>query len=206
VGPVVTGLLVRSYEEGQVPEFCHVRVQRGYWRNVGAVREIAAINSRLAPLPVGSGGVELSYQIAHIRDEDEFLYELTQLSLTTTGAESAMLHCPERRSGAVVTRCIVGPMSRERLGHPLAQDDLLLRAARLGRPVLGPPYGPTEDALALRFASSRGGAGAVAMIPIATTGANPILLELSRPGHSFRRSDLLRAERVVQSALRLRKN
>ena len=86
------------------------------------------------------------------------------------------------------------------------ERDLVLKAARMGRPVLGPPYGPTEDALAIRFASSRGGVGAAAMIPIFIGEQLTAMLELSRPGHAFRRSDLQRAERIAQRAVRPRAN
>ena len=72
--------------------------------------------------------------------------------------------------------------------------------------MFGPPYGPTEDALAIRFAGSRGGVGAAAMIPIFIAENLSAMLELSRPGHAFRRSDLQRAERLVQQALRTRAN
>jgi hypothetical protein len=97
-------------------------------------------------------------------------------------------------------------MPYDRLGHPLTENDLLLKSARMGRPVFGPPYGATEDALAMRFASSRGGVGAVAMIPISLDGTTTAMLELARPGHAFRRADLEHAERIVQRALRMRRN
>jgi hypothetical protein len=92
-------------------------------------------------------------------------------------------------------------MSNERLGRPLPDWDPLLEAARLGKPVMGPPYGPLEDALAIRMATSAGGVGAAAMIPIFSGGRLRGMLELSRPGHSFRRDDLKRAERIAQSVL-----
>lgn len=209
VGPVVTGMLVRGVEEGRVPAYCHVRVIRGDWRSVSAVREIAASNSKVGVLPAvqcREAFFELSQQMGQIKDEDEFLNDLTQVALTTTSAESAMLHCLERRGNAMVTRAVLGPMPNDRLGHPLVDEDLVLQAARKGRPVFGPPYGPTEDALAMRFASSRGGVGAVAMLPILIGGDVIAQLELARPGHPFRRSDLQRVERVVQRALRLRRN
>ena len=66
---------------------------------------------------------------------------------------------------------------------------------------MGPPYGPTEDALAIRFASSSGGVGGAAMIPIFVGNTLMAMLELSRPGHAFRRCDLQRAERIAQRAL-----
>jgi hypothetical protein len=209
VGPVVTGMLVRGIEAGRVPDYCHVRVVRGNWRGVNYVREVAALNGRVSYLPAASGReafMEYALLTGHIKDDDEFLYELAQLAITATNAESAMFHCLERSTRAMVTRCVLGPMPYDRLGRPLPDSDLVLHSARLGRPVFGPPYGPTEDALAMRFASSRGGAGAVAMIPISLDGALTAMLELSRPGHAFRRDDLRRAERVVQRALRVRKN
>lgn len=209
VGPVVTGMLMRGVEAGRVSEFCHVRVARGGWRGLNYVREIAALNSRVGPLPKGASAeafMELSMATGCIRDDDEFFYELAQLAITTTGAECAMFHCLEASSRSMVTRCILGPMSYDRLGYPLAENDLVLHYARLGRPVLGPPYGPVEDKLSMRFASSQGGVGAVAMIPISVGNVVTNMLELARPGHAFRRADLQRAERVVQRAIRVRRN
>jgi hypothetical protein len=209
VGPVVTGMLTRGVERGQIPDYCHVRVLRGQWRTLSTVREIAAINSKVGHLPTLSSReifVEVLQQVGRIKDDDEFLYDLAQIALTTTSAESAMVHCLERSTRAMVTRCVVGPMPSDRLGRPLPERDLVLQSARLGKPVFGPPYGPTEDALAMRFAASRGGAGAVAMIPISVGGVVTTMLELSRPGHAFRRTDLQRAENLLGRALRIRGN
>jgi hypothetical protein len=44
------------------------------------------------------------------------------------------------------------------------------------------------------------------MIPVFIGNELTAMLELSRPGHAFRRSDLQRAERIVQRALRQRTN
>jgi hypothetical protein len=128
------------------------------------------------------------------------------MSLIATGAESALFHYRGRYGRSLVTRAVVGPMSTERLGYALPESDLVLRSARRGAPVFGPPFGPTEDALAMRFASSKGGSGAVAMIPAFVGSELTAMLELSRPGHAFRRSDLQRAEGVMQRALRPRTN
>jgi hypothetical protein len=56
------------------------------------------------------------------------------------------------------------------------------------------------------MASSSGGVGAAAMIPFFVGETLTGMLELSRPGHAFRRLDLQRAERIVQRALRVRSN
>jgi hypothetical protein len=112
-----------------------------------------------------------------------------------------MLHYRSRSPHTLVTRAVVGPMPIDRLGYALPEEDLVLQSARRGTPVTGPPFGPTEDALAMRFATSRNGAGAVAMIPVFAGGKLTAMLELSRPGHSFRRTDLQAAERLVQRAL-----
>ena len=117
-----------------------------------------------------------------------------------------MFHYRRRNTKPLVTRSVLGPISNERLGYVLPEHDLVLKAARAGRPVLGPPYGATEDALAIRFAGSRGGVGAAAMIPIFVADNLTAMLELSRPGHAFRRSDLQRAERIVHQAMRTRAN
>ena len=122
------------------------------------------------------------------------------------GGESAMLHCLERSTRAMVTRSIVGKIPNDGLGYPLPEHDLVLQVARRNKPVSGPPYGPIEDALAMRFATSRGGVGAAAMIPIPMHGSLSAIFEVARPGHAFRRADLQRAEQLVQRMLRMRRH
>jgi len=205
VGPVVTGLLMRGVQYGRVPDYCHVRPYHGLWRTLNAVREISALHRRPSTSVASAEQLaEWSRSLDRIKDEGELCHTITWLALAATSAESAMLHYRGRSSPSLVTRSVLGPMSRERLGYALGEDDLLLRAARNGRPVSGPPYGATEDALAMRFASSQGGAGAVAMIPIFVGKALTAMLEVSRPGHAFRRSDLQLAEAIAQRALRNR--
>ncbi|HYP86571.1 MAG TPA: hypothetical protein VEQ59_00420 [Polyangiaceae bacterium] len=207
VGPVVTGLLLRGVEHGRVPDYCSVRTYRGDWRTLNSVREISALTSKVgAKAPTSEQLAEWGRPIERIKDEMELAHTVTWLSLVTTGAESAMFHYRGRYGRSLVTRSVLGPMSNERLGYALPETDLLLKSARAGRPVYGPPYGLTEDALAMRFASSKGGAGAVAMIPLFVGKELTAMLELSRPGHAFRRTDLQRAERIVQRALTKRDN
>jgi hypothetical protein len=205
VGPVVTGLLTRGVEYGRIPDYCQVRAFRGSWRELDSVREIAALNGKSKPsIHAPSLLAELGRSVERIKHEDDLCYDVTQLALIATGAESAMLHYRGRSSWALTTRCVVGPMSNELVGRPLSEHDLVLKSARLGRPVTGPPYGPAEDALAIRFASSRGGVGGAAMIPFFVGNTLTAMLELSRPGRAFRRADLQRAERIVQRVLRVR--
>lgn len=207
VGPVVTGLLIRGVEAGRVPDYCQVSPYYGEWRGLSAVREIAALNSKAnAKAPSAEQLAEWSRPVERIKDEEELAHTVTWLSLITTGAESAMFHYRRRNTRPLVTRSVLGPISNERLGYALPENDLVLKAARAGRPVFGPPYGATEDALAIRFAGSRNGVGAAAMIPFFIGPQLTGMLELSRPGHAFRRSDLQRAERIVQKALRPRAN
>ena len=205
VGPVVTGLLMRGVEYGRVPEYCHVRPYRGGWRTLNAVREISALHRKSSPKAASSEQLtDWARSLDRIKDEAELCHTVTWLALAATSAESAMLHFRGRSSTSLVTRSVLGPMSRERLGYALREDDPLLRSARRGKPVTGPPYGTTEDALAMRFASSQGGAGAVAMIPVFVGRTLTAMLEISRPGHAFRRTDLQAAEAIVQRALRVR--
>jgi hypothetical protein len=197
---------MRGVEFGRVPDYCHVRALRGTWRKLHGVREIAALHSKITKAPSYDQLAESARSIERIRDEDELCHDVTRLSLIVTGAESAMLHFVGRSACSLTTRCVLGPMSNERLGYALDERDLVLQSARNRRPVLGPPYGPTEDALAIRFASSEGGVGGAAMVPIFSAGRLTAMLELSRPGHAFRRMDLQRAERIVHRALRQRAN
>jgi hypothetical protein len=204
VGPVVTGLLLRGIDAGRIPDYCHVRTFRGSWRSLVSIREINARARNDDTKREGQEVAEWIQSLERIRDEMEFCHTATWLALVATGAESAMFHYRGRGARSLVTRSVIGPISKERLGYALNQSDPVLRVARLGRPVTGPPYGPIEDALAMRFASSAGGAGSVAMIPMFTGGHLTAMLELSRPGHAFRRADLQRAERIVHRVLRQR--
>ncbi|HEX3595286.1 MAG TPA: GAF domain-containing protein [Polyangiaceae bacterium] len=205
VGPVLTGLLMRGVDEGQVPEHCRVSADRARWRKLDSVREIAARKRPASNAAEAAEALrELERPQERIRDEEELAHHLTHVAMRATRAESGMLHL---RSGRhFFTRAVLGPLPDERLHEALPEADLLLRCARLGRPVLGPPYGPAEDALALRFAESAGGVGGAAMLPIYVGSTLAALLELSRPGHAFRRGDLQRAERITQRALYQRAN
>lgn len=201
VGPVVTGLLVRGVEYGRVPEYCRVSSQYGRWRALDSVREIAAKKR-----PAGSDLEEVEAIRAlvrpreQLRDEEELSHHVARLAMLVTGAECAMFHL---RSGMqhFATRAVLGPLSDAPLNAILPENDLVLRSALIGRPVMGPPYGPAEDALALRFAASAGGVGGAAMLPIFVGNSLQGMLELARPGHAFRRRDLQRAERIAQRAL-----
>jgi hypothetical protein len=205
VGPVNTSLLVRGVEHGRVPEECQVRAFLGDWRHLLGVREISALSgSRPATEPNHELLAQWCGTVERVRDEEEFAHKVTWLAMAATGAESAMFHFRGRRQYVLVTRAVLGTVSAERLGRPLSEYDLVLRSARQGLPVQGPPYGPVEDELAKRFASSQWGVGAAAMVPFPMDGQLTAMLELARPGHAFRRSDLQRAEQMVQRALRAR--
>jgi hypothetical protein len=202
VGPVLTNLLKRGVAEGMVPDYCHVSPPGGTWRRVEAVREVAALHKAASATATTSEALaELTQATARIRDEDEVCYQVTRLAMLVTGAESAMFHFRERTSRSLVTRCVLGPVSDDLLNEELSPSDLLLHSARMGQPVFGPPYGRAEDALAMRFASTMGGVGGATMIPIFVDDSLRAMLEVSRPGHAFRRDDLQRAERIAFRAL-----
>ena len=202
VGPVTTSLLLRGVECGKVHTDCWVRSSGSDWRNVLAVREVSALAGNTGPrLPSGEQLVEWAGPAQRLRDEEELSHNLAWLALVATGAESAMVHYRGPRSRRFFTRAIVGPMGMDQFGRSLPDLDPVLCAARLGRPVVGPPYGLVEDALALRMATSENGVGAAAAIPIFWLGSLRVVLELSRPGHPFRREDLKSAERIAQHTL-----
>jgi len=199
VGPVFTGLLMRGVEQGRVPEYCRVSADQARWRTLDSVREIAA---RKRPAVEAAEALkEVERREERIRDEDELLHHVTRLAMLVTRAESGMLHLRNRAGRCFATRAVLGPMPAGSLNERLPEEDLVLRSALLGRPVMGPPYGPAEDALALRFAASAGGVGGAAMLPIFVDDSLQAMLELSRPGHGFRRDDLQRAERIAQRTL-----
>ncbi|MDQ2644149.1 MAG: hypothetical protein M3020_10060 [Myxococcota bacterium] len=205
VGPVVTGLLIKGVNHGRVPDYCHVRTMRGNWRGLQAVREIAAQNGvPVSKLPSNAELAERMRPASRMTDEEELCDLITRLGMICTGAESGMLHYRIRERRELTTLCVLGPISKDRLKYSLPEDDLVLRSALAGKPVCGPPFGATEDALAKRFATSRGGVGSAAMVPIYLGPGLKAMLELSRPGHAFRKDDLKRAERIAQGALRMR--
>jgi hypothetical protein len=207
VGPVFTGLLIRGVEQGQVPEYCRVTADCTRWRSLDSVREIAARKRPAASAAEAAEAFrELERPPERVRDEEELCHQVTRLAMLVTGAESGMFHLRNRAEHRLSTRAVLGPLPAGCLNDPLPEGDLLLRCARLGRPVMGPPYGRAEDALALRFAESAGGVGGAAMLPIFVGSSLAAMLELSRPGHAFRRSDLQRAERIAQRALHQRPN
>jgi hypothetical protein len=194
VGPVVT-------------EDCHVRAFRGAWRLLTSVREIAAMTSGVGMQPPSEDQLsDWTRPLERIKDEHELCHMVTWLTLAATGAESAMFHYRDRYTQSLITRSIQGSTTNDRLGFALSQHDLVLAAARRGRPVVGAPEAPTEEALALRFGETSEGIGAVAMIPIFIAGHLTAMLELARPGHVFRHGDLKRAELIVQRALFRRLN
>jgi hypothetical protein len=202
VGPVRTTLLTRGVEAGRVPGDCLVRTTRGRWRELDAVREIAALRSRTgSSQPTDQQFVEWARPIEKVRDEEQLCHTVTWLALVATGAESAMLHFRGHRSHLLVTRAVLGPMPADQLGRTIPLSDLVLQAACRGLPVVGPPYGAVEDALAKRFATTSGGVGAAAMVPLFMERRLVAMLELARPGHAFRRADLVRAERIAAGAL-----
>jgi len=205
VGPVITTQLARGVAAGRVPDDCLVRAWRGDWRDLESVREVAALHKPTPADPKLEQIFEWEVAADRVkRDEMELCNTIAWLARVATGAECAMVHFRSRVDRRLVTRAVVGPMPTAMLGQPLPDNDLVLHAAFRGRAVVGPPYCSTADALAIRFASSKNGVGAVAMIPLMLHGQPMAMLELGRPGHSFRRSDLQRAERIAMRALRRR--
>jgi hypothetical protein len=190
---------MRGVEAGRIPEYCRVSPNQERWRPLDAVREIAAKKRR--PTEAAEALSELERRDARLRDEDERLHRIVELAMFVTRAESGMLHLRSGAPRSFSTRAVLGPIPAGCLNEMLPEDDLVLGSALLGRPLTGPPYGPAEDALALRFAASAGGVGSAAMLPIFVGSSLRAMLELSRPGHAFRRGDLQRAERIAQRAL-----
>ncbi len=201
VGPVNTSLLLRGVERGRVPVTCHVRAYRGKWRHLLGVREISAMWGKPTSEPSAELVAHWCGSVEQVRDEEEFAHRAAWLAMAATGAESAMFHYRGPRSLGLVTRAVLGTVSQERHGCLLPENDLVLRCASQGLPVQGPPYGPVEDELAKRFASSQWGVGAAVMVPFHSGGQLTAMLELSRPGHAFRLGDLRRAEHIVRRAL-----
>lgn len=215
VGPVATGLLKRGVAEGAIPEYCCVSASGGAWRPLETVREIAKLQKHAAAAAPSLEHPDRELPIRS-RDQDEICYHATRLAMLVTGAESAMFHVRERDTRTLRTRCVLGSVSRERLNTELASDDLVLRFACMGRPIFRSPdgvpedfgsiAGASEDALAERFESAGAEVRGAAMIPVFLGRSLRAMLEVSRPGHAFRREDLQRAERIAQRTLHQRNN
>jgi hypothetical protein len=205
VGPVITTQLTRGVAHGRVPDDCLVRAWRGDWRGLQSVREIAALHKPPTKDPKLEQIFEWELAADRVKkDAMELCHTVAWLARMATGAECTMVHFRSRLDHPLRTRAIVGPMPTVMLGQPLPENDLALHAAFRGQAIVGPPFGRAQDALAIRFASSKNGVGAVAMVPLVLHGHLMAMLELGRPGHAFRRADLQRAERIAMRALRRR--
>jgi len=205
VGPVITTQLTRGVASGRVPDDCLVRAWRGDWRDLASVREVAALHKPPTKDPKLEQIFEWELAADRVKkDAMELCHTVAWLARMATGAECAIVHFRSRLDHPLRTRAVVGPMPTTLLGHPLPESDPALHEAFRGRAIVGPPFGRAEDALAIRFASSKNGVGAVAMIPLQLNGQLVAMLELGRPGHGFRRTDLQRAERIAMRALRRR--
>src|SRR4030095_11063766 len=79
------------------------------------------------------------------RDQEEICYHATRLAMLITGADSAMFHIRERDTRTLRTRCVLGSVSQELLNPELANDDLVLRFASMGRPIFRSPDALSED-------------------------------------------------------------
>ncbi|HYO95447.1 MAG TPA: hypothetical protein VER33_13085 [Polyangiaceae bacterium] len=204
VGPVNTDRLTRGVERGRVPDCCHVRAFTGDWRKLEQVREIAALSGGVTSGPSFEQLAEWTRFMQRLRDEDELWHTATWLSMVLTGAETAIFHYAGAQGRTLFTRSIIGPVVNARVGAPLSEYDLVLRSARRGLAVQGGPSGVLENGLAKRLGGNALGGGALAMIPFIAAGQLRAMLELGRPGHAFRRSDLLGVERLVQRGLEAR--
>ncbi|HVU00457.1 MAG TPA: hypothetical protein VHE30_01850 [Polyangiaceae bacterium] len=221
VGPVVTNLLKRGVAEGAIPDQCSVCPTEGTWRGLGAVREIAAMHRRNRPrlmVPDPEEIAEVELESVLCRDRDDVYHHFTRTAMLVTGAESAMFHAREPGVRTLVTRAALGSISDRVLDQELPGDDLVLRSACMGRPIFGSLFGTAEDGffgssfglpgdvLAQRFESAGADVGGAAMVPVFVGRSLRGMLELSRPGHAFRRDDLQRAERIAQRALHQQDN
>jgi hypothetical protein len=142
--------------------------------------------------------------LQRVRDEDELCHTATWVSMVLTGAETAIFHYSGAQGSTLFTRSILGPVVNGRVGSPLSEFDLVLRSARRGLAIQGGSCGVLENGLAKRLGASAVAGGALAMIPFFAEGQLRAMLELGRPGHAFRRNDLLQAEGLVQRALEAR--
>ena len=158
VGPVITTQLTRGVASGRVPDDCLVRAWRGDWRDLASVREVAALHKPPTKDPKLEQIFEWELAADRVKkDAMELCHTVAWLARMATGAECAIVHFRSRLDHPLRTRAVVGPMPTTLLGHPLPESDPALHEAFRGRAIVGPPFGRAEDALAIRFASSKNG-------------------------------------------------
>ncbi len=190
-----------------MPDYCQVSPYRGEWRGLTSVREIAALNSKAsAKAPSADQLAEWARPVERIKDEEELAHTVTWLSLVATGAESAMFHYRRRNTKALVTRSVLGPISNERLGYALPEQDLGPEGsparATCPRSALWPDRGCARHSLRRQSRwCGRGRDGSDFRRRYSDRDARAVT-----PGHAFRRTDLQRAERLAQQAMRVRSN
>jgi len=189
VGPVHTELLLRGYMGGRIPSHCQVReVSWGSWRPLERIREIGALNRRLARDAAPSTLREALRRLPVTQDIGELLTWALALAALVLDANAGLVHRYRSPVTTPVTSVVFG-VPGERLGEVLPATDPSYALALRGKSLCGnPTHGLAERVVAERLqhdAPQR----SVAMAPIIARGRLVAVLELGRTDHVFRADD-----------------
>lgn len=189
VGPVHTELLLRGYMGGRIPPHCRVReVSWGSWRPLERIREIGALNRRLARDAAPSTLREALRRLPITADVGELLTAALALAALVLDANAGLVH--RYRSPAVtpVTSVVFG-VPVERLGEVIPSSDPSYALALRGKSLCGnPSHGLAERLVAERLQHDAPQTS-IAMAPIIAGGRLLAMLELGRTDHVFRADD-----------------
>lgn len=189
VGPVHTELLLRGYMGGRIPLHCQVReVSWGSWRPLERIREIGALNRRLARDAAPASLREALRRLPATQDVGELLTAALALAAQVLDANAGLVHRYRSPAATPVTSMVFG-VPAERLGEVLPSTDPSYCLALRGKSLCGnPAHGLAERLVAERLQHDAPQTS-IAMAPIVAGGRLVALLELGRTDHAFRADD-----------------
>jgi hypothetical protein len=205
VGPVDTDLLLRGITSSRIPHSCMV-TQPSWtcWRHLHEIREVS--RGWVDPTPLWAdrhlGKSDVSEDlVSQARDAGEALLLAMHAAVKATRATAALVHRQREPFVGLVTSCAHGPGTEEQLGQVVPRFDRVLAAARMGRGVVGRPWGgELQRCIARRFDAASMELEGVAMVPVFDGPRLLAMMEVVRQDHPFRREDrgiLQRIARVV---------
>jgi hypothetical protein len=203
VGPVDTDLLLRGITSSRIPHHCLVKQPSWTcWRHLHEIREVS--RGWIEPTPswadrqLGQSDVSEDL-VSKARDAGEALLLAMHAAVTATRATAALVHRQREPFVGLVTSCAHGPGTEDELGHVVPRFDPVLGAARMGRGVVGRPWGgELQQCIARRFDGGGLELEGVAMVPVFDGTRLLAMMEVVREDHPFRREDRTVLQRIAR--------
>ena len=217
VGPVNTNLLLRGVTHRRIPEECLVRgVGWSRWRALDKIREIARLRreqEREGSVWVPKAtwretfavrspeSARLEYLMGMATDPGEVLLFALNEAVSTTSASVGVVHRRRPPHVGMVTSCARGPGASTLLGHVVSTEDAALDAACAGRVVIEAPGASRASGRTAERLGTVPASGGIAMIPLYAVGMLYAMIEVGRPDHPFRQSDIATFARIANATI-----